>query len=114
MSNTDKAQTGSPAVPAPIESPVTMRDLAAILVKHYDLHEGRYDLLVEYQIGMGAFGPDPASTTPGAMIGISKVGLMPAQGDGPTSVDAAIVNPKQPSGVKRGTAPKRQGKARTT
>jgi hypothetical protein len=91
-----------------------MRELAAILVKHYDLHEGRYDLLVEYQIGMGAFGPDPASTTPGAMIGISKVGLMPAQGDGPTSVDAAIVNPKQPSAVKRAAAPKKQGKAKAT
>lgn len=79
--------------PAPIGTPLSMRDLAAVLVKHYGLHEGRYDLLIEFQIGMGAVGPDPTALTPGAMIGVSRVGLMPSQTDGPTTVDAAIVNP---------------------
>lgn len=78
---------------APIHPPISLRDLASVLVQHYGLHEGRYDLLVEFQIGVGAVGPDPSSLTPGAMIGVSRVGLMPSKDDGPTTVDAAIVNP---------------------
>lgn len=79
--------------PSPVESPISMRDLTILLIKHYGIHEGCYDLLVEFQIGMGAVGPDPASLTPGAMIGVSKVGLMLAKENGPSSVDARIVNP---------------------
>ncbi|MHB1173543.1 MAG: hypothetical protein ACYCZJ_00255 [Sulfuriferula sp.] len=93
--STDDLTGGSQ--PVPVEPPLSMRDLTTVLIKHYGIHEGRYDLLVEFQIGMGAVGPDPASLNPGAMIGVSKVGLMPAKGNGPTSVDAALVNPTLPS-----------------
>lgn len=78
---------------SPVADPVSLRELSVILVKHYGLHTGRYDLLVEFQIGMGSVGPDPQSVLPGAMIGLSRVGLMPSQKDGPTTVDAATVNP---------------------
>ena len=100
----------------PVESPLSMRDLTAVLIKHYGIHGGRYDLLIEFQIGMGAVGPDPASLIPGAMIGVSKVGLMLAKGDGPTSVDAVIVNPAPSSTVAKPTpkvAPRISGKAKT-
>jgi hypothetical protein len=70
-----------------------LRELAEILVRHYGLRDGRYELLVEFQIGMGSVGPDAQSALPGAMIGISRVGLIPSQKDGPTTVDAALVNP---------------------
>lgn len=83
---------------APIESPLSMRELTVLLIKHYGIHEGTYDLLVEFQIGMGAVGPDPTSLTPGAMIGVSKVGLVLAKENGQSSVDAALVNPA-PSAV---------------
>lgn len=76
-----------------------MRDLTILLIKHYGIHEGCYDLLVEFQIGMGAVGPDPASLTPGAMIGVSKVGLMLAKENGSSSVDAGLVNPAPSSAV---------------
>lgn len=76
----------------PVEAPLSMRELAAVLVKHYGLHEGYYNLLVEFQIGTGPVGP-PSSVTPGAIIGVSKVGLMPASECGPMTVDAAEVNP---------------------
>lgn len=78
---------------APINPLLTMRDLAALLVKHYGLHAGHYDLIVEFQIGTGAVGPNPSALTPGAMIGVSKVGLMASNTNGPTIVDAAVVNP---------------------
>lgn len=79
--------------PTPVESPVSLRELSEILVKHYGLHAGCYDLLIEFQIGMGAVGPDEQSALPGAMIGVSRVGLIPSRKDGPTTIDAAIINP---------------------
>jgi hypothetical protein len=78
---------------APIKPPLSMRDLASVLVKHYGLTEGIYDLMVEYQIGTGAVGPDKDNLVPGAMIGVSRVGLMPATKPGQNTVDASLVNP---------------------
>lgn len=93
--STDKPATSW--TPTPVEAPLSMRDLAGVLVKHYDLHEGHFDLLVEFRIGTGPVGPEPAALTPGVMIGVSRIGLMPSKADGPTTVDAAIVNPAKKS-----------------
>lgn len=102
-SSTEKKSPVPPAhMPTPAGSPLSMRDLATILVKHYALHEGRYNLLLEFQIGAGDVGPDQASQTPGIMVGISKVGLVPAPPvDGPTTVNAAIVNPLKKRGTRK-------------
>jgi len=89
MSSTDN---NIAAIPLAFE-PLSMRELAAVLVKHYGIHEGRFDLAIEFQIGVGGVGPDPENRLPGAMIGVHKVGLMPSKADGPTTVDAAEVNP---------------------
>lgn len=86
----------------PVETPLSMRDLAAVLVRHYGIHEGFYDLLIEFQIGTGAVGPDPAALTPGVMIGASRVGLIPSKTTGPTTVDASVVNPAKKSRKKTG------------
>ncbi|MDO9272317.1 MAG: hypothetical protein Q7T94_04805 [Rugosibacter sp.] len=72
---------------------LSMRDLASVLVKHYGLTEGTYDLVVEFQIGTGAVGPDKDNLVPGAMIGVSRVGLVPTTEQGPNTVDAALLNP---------------------
>lgn len=69
-----------------------MRELTVLLIKHYGIHQETYDLLVEFQIGIGALGPHPAPLTPGAMIGVSKVGLVLAKETGQSSVDAGLVN----------------------
>ena len=114
MPVTEDKKIEQPATPVPVEPPVTMQELTSILVKHYNLHEGCYDLLVEYQIGMGAFGPNPAAITPSAVIGVSKVGLLQSQAPGPTSVDAALVNPRAAPTAKKSivkAAPKKQSPA---
>lgn len=77
----------------PVEAPLSMRELAEVLVKHYGLHQGCYTLIVEFQVGTGAVGPTRESTVPGAMIGVAKVGLMPTTEAGPTTIDASVVNP---------------------
>ena len=83
----------------PVAPSLSMRDLTSVLIKHYGLHEGCYDVLIEFQIGVGAVGPDPASLTPGAMIGVSKVGLVLAKENGQSSVDAGLVNPPHSSSI---------------
>lgn len=70
-----------------------MKEVAELLVRHYDLHEGLFDLLLEYQFAFGNFGPSPAQITPGAMIGLAKLGLTRVDKVGPLTVDAAQVNP---------------------
>lgn len=81
--------------PTPVDTPLTMKDLAALLVKHYGLRQGAFELLVEYQLGAGPVGPDKEHLSPGLMIGISKVGLMSVAKSGPTTVDASVVNPSK-------------------
>lgn len=85
-------------VGGPIEqvgTPLSVKDLTALLIKHYGIHDGNYDLLIEFQIGMGAFGPTPEMQAPGAMIGISKMGLVKAPQVSALTVDAALVNPPE-------------------
>lgn len=93
----DDQNRNSPLLP--VAPSLSMRDLTTLLIKHYELHEGCYDVLIEFQIGVGAVGPDPASLTPGAMIGVSKVGLVLAREKGQSSVDAGLVNPAPSSAI---------------
>ena len=85
----------SPLPPEIIEFPLSLREVTEVLIRHYDLHEGFYELLVEFQVGTGVFGPTPQSTLPGATVGLSKLGLMKVQVMGGNTLDAAIVNPKK-------------------
>lgn len=79
--------------PTPVHPALGLRELTEILIKHYDLHEGQYDLLMEFQIGTGMFGPTPETLCPSAMVGISNVGLIKSANDSLSAVDAAKVNP---------------------
>lgn len=79
--------------PAPVDAPLALKDLSVLLVKHYGIHEGTFDLMLEYQIGTGAIGPDKDNLFPGAMIGVSRIGLVATSKIGPTTVDASVVNP---------------------
>lgn len=79
---------------------LSLRDLAVILIKEFGYHQGLFDLSIEFQIGIGGVGPDPTSQIPGAMIGVSKIGLLNAKSFGPTTVDASVVNPpKKPKKI---------------
>ncbi|WP_020484032.1 hypothetical protein [Methylomonas sp. MK1] len=80
-------------LPKAVAPVLSLRELTELLVKHYGIHEGKYDLLMEFQIGTGMFGPTPEATLPSAFVGISKIGLMPTSVESATTVDAAIVNP---------------------
>jgi hypothetical protein len=78
--------------PTPVEPPLTPKELASILVKHYGLRTGTFDLMVEYRLGTGAVGPDE-DLLPGLIIGIANVGLVPSSKPGPLTIDAGVANP---------------------
>ncbi len=82
-------------MPTPVEAPLTLKELTSLLVRHYGLREGTFDLMVEYQIGTGAVGPDKEHLLPGLMVGIAKVGLVPSHKAGPVTVDASEANPRR-------------------
>lgn len=88
--------TTNPPKPS-IEMSHELREITELLVKHHGLHEGLYDLALEFQIAVGAVGPDPASIVPGAMFGVRRIGIMKTEKAGVSTVDAAQVNPSIPT-----------------
>lgn len=72
---------------------MSLADLAVVLIKHHGITEGLFNASIEFNIGVGEMGPTPDSVLPGAMIGVSRVGLAKAVQPGPNTVDAAKVNP---------------------
>jgi len=73
----------------------TLTELTEILVKHQELHEGLYNLSLEFQLAFGAVGPKPELIYPGAMIGVSRIGLSKTEEEKANihTVDASKVNP---------------------
>lgn len=69
--------------------PLSLRELTEILIRHYGLTAGRYNLNVEFHIGAGAFGPSEDKRGPGFAISIGRLGLSEAKADGPNTVDAS-------------------------
>jgi hypothetical protein len=76
--------------------PLSLKDVAGLPVKHYGLHEGLWELALEVGVGVGQFGNAPDMMLPGATFGISRIGLVRAEKEGPKSVNAAVLNPATP------------------
>ncbi len=77
----------------PIHS-LNIKELTELLIKTNGIHEGKFELSVEFQIGVGGVGPSPEMVVPGAMVGVNRVGLTQSIVEGPNTVDASLVNPK--------------------
>lgn len=70
-----------------------LREITELLVRHHGLHEGLYDLAIEFQIAAGAVGIDPSAIVPGAVFGVRRIGIMKTVTPGISTVDAAEINP---------------------
>lgn len=81
-------------MPSP-ESPIlfSIEEVAGYLIKMVGHREGLFDLSVEFNLGVGNFGPTPEKVFPSAFVGISRIGLQKTRVAGPHTVDAAKVNP---------------------
>lgn len=87
-------------LPPPIDAvkePLPISEIGKMLIKHYGLTDGLFDILVEFGVGFGAVGPRPEEIVPGVMIGVSKIGLIQVAQKGPSTLSAAEVNPPRKS-----------------
>lgn len=78
-----------------------LKELATLLVRQFQLHEGRYQLAIGFRLGVGPVpGPEGSQPVPGAMMGVENIGLIPAPDDakGPNIIEAAQVNPAPKAG----------------
>lgn len=68
------SETGSardPDVPAPA---LSLQEVGQLLAMHYGLDCGRFEVTLEFQIGVGVMGAGER-TLPSAIVGVSKLGL---------------------------------------
>ena len=86
---------------SPTNPPIPLKDLAAILIKHYGFHEGFYEVGVQFNIAVGSVGPDPTQIAPGAVMTIGGIGLSRCAATSPLGVDASDVNPALPATPKK-------------
>lgn len=73
-----------------------LSEVATALVKMHGLHEGKWILGFEFELGAGNFGPSVTEVRPGAFAAIKNV-LLTRQDAGapdlPFTIDAAVINP---------------------
>lgn len=72
----------------------SLLELAAMLVRDANIHEGLFDISIELQLSIGTFGNPAGEVLPGAIVGVRSVGLLPTVTANPTTVDAGKVNPR--------------------
>ena len=74
-------------------------EVVEALIKKAGLHEGKWQLIVNFGFGAANMGPTPAQMAPGAAVVISSLALQKATVESPESltVDAAVVNPASAS-----------------
>jgi hypothetical protein len=72
---------------------LSLQEVGALLVRHYGLRDGLWDVAIELQAAIGQFGLPPNDVLPGAMFRISRIGLSKAAQVGPLTVNAAEINP---------------------
>jgi hypothetical protein len=79
---------------APQIIPFTYQELAEILIKHQDIHEGLWGIYVEFGIGATNIGQAPDELLPAAVVPIVKLGLQRFTEPNNLTADAAKVNPE--------------------
>jgi hypothetical protein len=87
-----RTTVGSAIGESPAE-PLSLRELGELLVRHYGINEGIYELTVEFQLGVGALGPSPTELLPSAIASLNRIGLRRvAEGKpGPGLIDASAL-----------------------
>jgi len=71
------------------------KEVIEALIKKAGLHEGKWQLTMQFALGALNMGPGPEDMVPAAAVGVLGVALIRAQPESPSGlvVDAAVVNP---------------------
>lgn len=67
------------------------KELATLMIREQQIHEGHWGVYVRFGLSAINSGPSPESVFPTAMVPVMEIGLTEFEGPGPLSVDAATV-----------------------
>lgn len=87
-------------------STLSLKELATILIKHHGYHEGFYEIGLQFNIAVGAVGPEPSKVSPGAVLTVEGISLASCTETSPLAVNAATVNPMKRAIPKKAVAKK--------
>jgi hypothetical protein len=71
------------------------QEVVEALIKKAGLHEGKWQLSVNFGLAGINMGPSESEIVPAAAVGVLSIGLLRAKPESPSAlvVDAAVVNP---------------------
>ena len=71
------------------------REIVEALIKQANIHEGRWTLVMNFNLAGANVGSSPTDVVPAAIVGVTNIGLQKALPDSPAilTVDASTVNP---------------------
>ncbi|MBI4774597.1 MAG: hypothetical protein HY788_10525 [Deltaproteobacteria bacterium] len=71
------------------------KEVVEALIKQQDLHEGIWQLYVEFGITAANIGiGEKQQLSPSAIVPVQKIGLVRVENENPLSLDASAVNPE--------------------
>jgi len=75
---------------------VTNRELVELIIRHADIHDGKWIMMAAFGFAPGNFGPTNDKLVPGTIVAIQNVGISRAEPNTPPemTVDASVVNPR--------------------
>jgi len=73
----------------------THKEIAEVLIKKQDIHEGFWAIHIEFGLGAAniSSGPEDQNVMPSALVPVKKIGIQKFDQQNPLTVDAALVNP---------------------
>jgi hypothetical protein len=72
----------------------TYKEIVEAMIKHQDLHEGIWQLYIEFGIGAANITTGEEDVSPSAIVPVKKIGLHKVDKESPIAVDASKVNPQ--------------------
>ncbi len=73
----------------PVGELLDIKLLTELLIRHYGIDSGYYELVVEFGFATGRAGPSEEEIMPTAFVGVRRLGLVRVDQPTPMSVDAA-------------------------
>ena len=69
------------------------QEVVEAVIKHQGLHEGIWQLHIEFGLGATNMATAPDQVSPVAIVPVKRIGITKVEKEGPLAVDASKVNP---------------------
>lgn len=81
----------------------THKELAELLIKKQEIHEGFWAIYIEFGLGAAniATGPDDPNILPAAIVPVRRIGIHKHDKPNPLTIDASKINPVRKKNKKK-------------